>query len=233
MTMLSIEQIRYGQQFRTYWRLSEEEYVPIYNSIGLKAALNAIYEPRIYIIVDEYHVCSQMSKRFFLDILERYNLASISDWYEASSINIFFDLNVLKINFVGLCAVRFNRKTTDGRSSCPIRSSPLKDIAGLHQRDEEGRRTVESFNERVAVYRTAEGCERTIWVNTKRAEQIRRNHEHVARREAGVEPAVHKEILRECDDVGGSTRKSRRSRGSSENSMYAYRSGHDVVRIHK
>ncbi|XP_047357182.1 uncharacterized protein LOC124952003 isoform X8 [Vespa velutina] len=131
MTMLSIEQIRYGQQFRTYWRLSEEEYLPIYNSIGLKAALNLIYEPR------------------------------------------------------------------------------------------------------VAVYRTAEGCERIIWVNTKRAEQIRRNHEHVARREAGVEPAVHKEILRECDDAGGSTRKSRRSRGSSENSMYAYRSGHDVVRIHK
>ncbi|XP_047357174.1 uncharacterized protein LOC124952003 isoform X3 [Vespa velutina] len=129
--------------------------------------------------------------------------------------------------------LRFNRKTTDGRSSCPIRSSPLKDIAGLHQRDEEDRRTVESFNERVAVYRTAEGCERIIWVNTKRAEQIRRNHEHVARREAGVEPAVHKEILRECDDAGGSTRKSRRSRGSSENSMYAYRSGHDVVRIHK
>ncbi|XP_047357172.1 uncharacterized protein LOC124952003 isoform X2 [Vespa velutina] len=86
---------------------------------------------------------------------------------------------------------------------------------------------------KVAVYRTAEGCERIIWVNTKRAEQIRRNHEHVARREAGVEPAVHKEILRECDDAGGSTRKSRRSRGSSENSMYAYRSGHDVVRIHK
>ncbi|KAL2714893.1 uncharacterized protein V1478_014591 [Vespula squamosa] len=85
----------------------------------------------------------------------------------------------------------------------------------------------------VAVRRTAEGCERPIWVNTKRAEQIRRNHEHVARREAGVEPAVRKEILRECDDVGGSTRKSRRSRGSSKNSMYAYRSGHDVVRIHK
>ncbi|XP_047357177.1 uncharacterized protein LOC124952003 isoform X5 [Vespa velutina] len=149
MTMLSIEQIRYGQQFRTYWRLSEEEYLPIYNSIGLKAALNLIYEPRIYVVVDEHDVCSQMSKRrFFLDILERYNLASISDWYEVTSIKIFSDLNVLKINFVGLCAVRFNRKTTDGRSSCPIRSSPLKDIAGLHQRDEEDRRTVESFNER-------------------------------------------------------------------------------------
>ncbi|KAL2750639.1 uncharacterized protein V1477_001209 [Vespula maculifrons] len=85
----------------------------------------------------------------------------------------------------------------------------------------EGKLTSRSFVA-VAVYRTAEGCERTIWVNTKRAEQIRRNHEHVARREAGVEPAVRKEILRECDDAGGSTRKSRRSRGSGKNSMYAY-----------
>ncbi|XP_047357181.1 uncharacterized protein LOC124952003 isoform X7 [Vespa velutina] len=108
MTMLSIEQIRYGQQFRTYWRLSEEEYLPIYNSIGLKAALNLIYEPRIYVVVDEHDVCSQMSKRrFFLDILERYNLASISDWYEVTSIKIFSDLNVLK------CALIEKQPTDD------------------------------------------------------------------------------------------------------------------------
>lgn len=38
---------------------------------------------------------------------------------------------------------------------------------------------------RVEEDRTSERCERDIYTDTKPAEQIRRNHEHVARREAG------------------------------------------------
>ncbi|KAL2714895.1 hypothetical protein V1478_014593, partial [Vespula squamosa] len=92
-----IEAICYGQRFRIYWRLSDEEYIPVYNSIGLKAALNTIYKPRIYVVVDEVYFWSQISKSFLLDVLERHNFASIPDLYKTSPINIFSDLKVLKV----------------------------------------------------------------------------------------------------------------------------------------
>ncbi|KAL2750637.1 hypothetical protein V1477_001207 [Vespula maculifrons] len=102
-----VEAICYGQQFRIYWRLSEEEYIPIYNSIGLKAALNTIYEPRIYVVVDEIYFWSQISKSLLLDVLERYNFASIPNLHETTPINIFSDLKVLK------CALTEKRPTDD------------------------------------------------------------------------------------------------------------------------
>ncbi|XP_076285518.1 uncharacterized protein LOC143211583 isoform X2 [Lasioglossum baleicum] len=70
---------------------------------------------------------------------------------------------------------------------------------------------------------TSERCERTTWVNTNLARNTRRNHEHVARREAGVEPAVRKKILRKRNNAGGAARKSRGPRGSSKNTMHAHR----------
>nr|KAF7420204.1 hypothetical protein H0235_010501 [Vespula pensylvanica] len=102
-----VEAICYGQQFRIYWRLSEEEYIPVYNSIGLKAALNTIYEPRIYVVVDEIYFWSQISKSLLLEVLERYNFASIPNLHETTPINIFSDLKVLK------CALTEKRPTDD------------------------------------------------------------------------------------------------------------------------
>ncbi|XP_034178096.1 uncharacterized protein LOC117603246 isoform X2 [Osmia lignaria lignaria] len=39
--------------FRIYCRISELEYVPVYNLISLKGGLNLICNPEIYVIVDE------------------------------------------------------------------------------------------------------------------------------------------------------------------------------------
>ncbi|XP_076633429.1 uncharacterized protein LOC143347791 isoform X2 [Colletes latitarsis] len=99
-----------------------------------------------------------------------------------------------------------------------------------------GIRTVNTHHSNHKLFeerRASERCERTIWVNTKRTRKIRRNHEHVARREAGVEPAVREKILRKRNDAGSAARKSRGPRGSSKNTMYAHRSGHDAIWIHE
>ncbi|XP_036142189.1 uncharacterized protein LOC118645396 isoform X2 [Monomorium pharaonis] len=50
---VKIEALCHKQPFRIYWRVSEQEYMPIYNFISLKGGLNLMYTPGIYVVMDE------------------------------------------------------------------------------------------------------------------------------------------------------------------------------------
>ncbi|KAK2582202.1 hypothetical protein KPH14_004555 [Odynerus spinipes] len=73
----------YGERFRIYWRVSEQEYIPIYNFIGVKAGLNMMYTPRIYVVADESAYWSQFSRGLLIDVLEKYH--SVSDHDECGA----------------------------------------------------------------------------------------------------------------------------------------------------